>query len=155
MSRAKTKKTKTPAKGTEPQVRAAGGIVRRRAGRLPRRWQVAVIHRPRYDDWSFPKGKRDGGETDEATALREVEEETGWRCRLGRDLGDVMYRDAFGRDKIVRYWLMDLDPGESGDGFVPNREVDDVRWCRPRDAARLLTYEHDVALLDRLRRQVR
>ena len=108
-----------------------------------------MIHRPRYDDWSFPKGKRDGNETDEETALREVEEETGLRCRLGRALGEVRYRDARGRDKSVRYWLMDLsDPDETIN--VPNREVDELRWCDPREAARLLTYDHDRSLLYRV-----
>lgn len=111
-----------------------------------------MIHRPRYDDWSFPKGKRDGKETDEETALREVEEETGFACRLGPDLGVVEYRDGMGRQKAVRYWAMDLPEGETGDRFVPNREVDDVRWCRPREADRLLTYDHDRVLIERLRK---
>jgi 8-oxo-dGTP diphosphatase len=133
----------------EEQVRAAGGIVRRRRGILRRR-EVVLVHRPKYDDWTFPKGKRDGDETDEETALREVEEETGFRCRLGPDLGDVQYHDAYGRLKIVRYWLMDLADGEDGEGFVPNREVDRLTWCRPRAAARLLSYDHDRVLVDRM-----
>ena len=106
------------------------------------------MHRPRYDDWSFPKGKRDGNESDADTALREVEEETGFRCRLGRDLGGVTYRDARGRDKIVRYWLMTIDDPRSTSN-VPNREVDELRWCSVRDALHLLTYEHDRLLLRR------
>ena len=137
----------------EPEVHAAGGIVRRRGGAAPwRRWQIALVHRPRYDDWTFPKGKRDGRETDEETALREVLEETGFRCRLGHDLGEVRYRDGRGRTKAVRYWLMDLsDPGDDTTN-IPNREVDELRWCRPNTAAKILTYEHDLVLLDRLER---
>jgi 8-oxo-dGTP diphosphatase len=131
-------------------VRAAGGVIVRRRGRFGRRVEVALVHRPRYDDWTFPKGKRDGEETDEETALREVEEETGLRCRLGADLGTVTYVDAYGRDKAVRYWLMEVGEGQDSDHFVPNREVDELRWTRPRDAARLLTYDHDRVLIDRL-----
>jgi 8-oxo-dGTP diphosphatase len=139
---------------TEPEVHAAGGVVRRPAHDChgtdgSRGWEIAVIHRPRYDDWSFPKGKRDGDETDEETALREVEEETGLRCGLDRSLGEVRYRDARGRDKSVQYWLMDLsDP--DGTTNVPNREVDELRWCDPREARELLSYDHDRTLLDRV-----
>jgi 8-oxo-dGTP diphosphatase len=132
------------------EVRAAGGIVRRRSPRWPHRQEIALVHRPRYDDWSFPKGKRDGKETDEQTALREVEEETGFRCTLGTDLGSVEYRDAHGRSKGVRYWVMELANGEDGDRFQPNREVDELRWCRPREAGRLLTYDHDRVLIERV-----
>lgn len=114
-----------------------------------------MIHRPRYDDWSFPKGKRDGKEADEQTALREVEEETGFRCRLGPDLGVVEYRDTLGRDKAVHYWVMDLADDEDDRPFVPNREVDELRWCRFREAGRLLTYEHDRTLIGRSGKVVR
>jgi 8-oxo-dGTP diphosphatase len=127
-------------------IRAAGGIVVRTTTEGP---EVLVVHRPRYDDWSFPKGKQDEGETDEETALREVYEETAVRATLGPALGEVRYRDQRGRPKVVRYWIMEpID-----DHFPPRRaddEVDLVRWCRPADAARLLTYAHDRALLDRL-----
>jgi 8-oxo-dGTP pyrophosphatase MutT (NUDIX family) len=141
---------------SEPEVRAAGGVVHRRVRgrqrwRLWKRLEVALVHRPRYDDWSFPKGKRERGETDEETALREVEEETGFTCTLGPDLGEIRYRDSKGRQKVVRYWAMDLLPGVSGEGFVPNREVDVLRWCRPTEADKLLSYEHDRVLLDRLK----
>ena len=127
-----------------PEVRAAGGVVVRTGPDGP---EVLVVHRPRYDDWSFPKGKQDPGETDEQTALREVAEETGLVCRLGAPLPDVRYRDHHDRPKLVRYWVMHptADPG-----FVPNDEVDEVRWCPPAVAATLLTYDHDRALVRRL-----
>jgi 8-oxo-dGTP diphosphatase len=139
------------------EIRAAGGIIRRRVRRgLRLRIEIAVVHRPRYDDWSFPKGKREATDTtDEDTARREVEEETGLRCRLSADLGEVRYRDARGRDKVVRYWSMEpLDPtvrdGSQTERFTPNREVDELRWCTPAEATALLTYDHDRALLARL-----
>jgi 8-oxo-dGTP pyrophosphatase MutT (NUDIX family) len=104
---------------------------------------VALIHRPKYDDWSLPKGKLDEGETDEEAALREVEEETGMRCRLERELPGVRYKDRFGRDKVVRYWVMRAVAGE----FRPTREVDELRWLPLDRAAALLTYDHDRELL--------
>ena len=109
------------------EIRAAGGVVVRDG-------LVAVVHRPRYDDWSLPKGKLDPGETFEQAALREVEEETGLRARLARELPAVHYtvRD---RPKVVRYWLMEV---ESDPGFEPNDEVDELRWLSPSDASELL-----------------
>ena len=120
-------------------------------GDVGRGVEVVVIHRPRYDDWSFPKGKRDRDESDVETALREVQEETGLRCQLGPDLGDVEYRDSRGRQKVVHYWLMELDDPNSTETNVPNREVDELRWCGVVEAARLLTYPHDRELLERAR----
>jgi 8-oxo-dGTP diphosphatase len=105
---------------------------------------VALVHRPKYDDWTFPKGKLTPGETDEEAALREVEEETGYRARLDRELSTVGYRDPMGRPKVVRYWTMTPVDGE----FRPNREVDELRWLAIPDAARMLSYDHDRALLD-------
>jgi 8-oxo-dGTP diphosphatase len=138
-------------KGVNGPVRAAGGVVRRRVGRLGRRRvEVIVIHRPRYDDWSFPKGKLDDGEGFEAAALREVEEETGLACRLLDDLGETRYPDRRGRPKVVRYWLMEPAAPAVAHGFVPNDEVDEVRWLTPAEAARLLTYPYDRDLLDRV-----
>ncbi|HEU5224975.1 MAG TPA: NUDIX hydrolase [Actinomycetota bacterium] len=124
-------------------VRAAGGIVLRGEG--PNR-SVALVHRPRYDDWSFPKGKLDDGEDEATAALREVEEETGLRCRLGPSVGAVTYRDRRGRAKVVRYFQMDADGGR----FAPNLEVDELRWVSTEDATRLLSYAHDRALLQRV-----
>jgi phosphohistidine phosphatase SixA/8-oxo-dGTP pyrophosphatase MutT (NUDIX family) len=121
-------------------VRAAGGIVLRGEG--PDR-SVALVHRPRYDDWSFPKGRLDADEDEAAAALREVEEETGLRCRLGPSVGAVTYRDRRGRAKVVRYFRMDADGGR----FTPNREVDELRWVPIEAAAGLLSYAHDRSLL--------
>jgi 8-oxo-dGTP diphosphatase len=118
------------------EVLAAGGVVVREK-------KVAVVHRPKYDDWSFPKGKLDAGEGFEAAALREVEEETGFRCRLLRELPSSKYRDAKGRDKLVRYWEMVPLEGE----FTATHEVDELRWLAPPAAARLLTYDRDRELL--------
>lgn len=138
-----------PARTPEPDVRAAGGLLHRRGRKkLKRRDELALVHRPRYDDWSFPKGKRDADDADDAaTALREVEEETGFRCVLGTETGRTEYRDGRGRTKVVRYWHMTLADGETGEDFVPNREVDELRWCTAVEADRLLTYEHDRRLL--------
>ena len=88
---------------TEKRIEAAGGVVMRRG---PEETEIAVVHRPRYDDWSFPKGKLDPGETFEEAALREVREETGLICRLGPELAFAHYDDNKGRPKVVRYWLM-------------------------------------------------
>jgi 8-oxo-dGTP diphosphatase len=123
-------------------VRAAGGIVRTGDRTDPR---ILLVHRPRYDDWSLPKGKADPGERFEDTALREVEEETGLRCRIGPEVGRTRYRDSKGRRKEVRYFLM--EPKDHGEHFTPNDEVDEVRWCSPRDAGKLLSYEHDRRLV--------
>ena len=125
------------------EVKAAGGVVwRRGAGGV----EIAVAHRPHRGDWSLPKGKLDAGETWEQAALREVEEEIGFHCRLGRELSPTSYRDQKGRAKVVRYWLMEPVEGE----FEPNREVDELRWLIPSAAAELLTYEHDRELVREL-----
>jgi 8-oxo-dGTP diphosphatase len=123
------------------EVKAAGGVVWRPAGDTI---AVAVIHRPRYDDWSLPKGKLDAGESWEEAALREVEEEIGIRARLGDELTPVSYDDRKGRAKVVRYWLM--EPVEE-DAFTPNAEVDELRWLAPAEAVGLLSYPHDVDLV--------
>ena len=123
-----------------PPVRAAGGILSRRteAG-----LEVLAVHRPRYDDWGFPKGKCLAGESDEACALREVFEETGFRCRLGQAVGATSYVDSRGRPKEVRYWTMEVLTGS----FTPGDEVDEIRWLGLVQAITLLTYERDRLLL--------
>lgn len=123
------------------EVLAAGGAVWRRGadGVV----EVLLAHRPRYDDWSLPKGKCDEGESFLACARREVLEETGYTCEVGVDLLDVYYRDHKGRSKVVRYWAMEAVAGE----FVPNDEVDEVRWLSFPDAVKLLSYPHDRPVL--------
>lgn len=120
-------------------VRAAGGVVLRNDSS-----EVLVVHRDRYDDWSFPKGKAEQGESDEDCAIREVEEETGLRCALGEELSATSYTDAAGRPKRVRYWLMQPVGGE----LVCHHEVDEARWVSFEDARSLLTYQRDVGLLE-------
>jgi 8-oxo-dGTP diphosphatase len=123
-------------------VRAAGGIAVRLAGDgVP---EVLLVHRPAYDDWSFPKGKCDEGETEEAAAVREIEEETGLRCRLERELATTSYRDARGRSKTVRYWLVTPVAGQ----LRAANEADDARFVAFDDARTLLTYARDRELLD-------
>ena len=122
-----------------PEVLAAGGLLVRDDGR------VAVVHRPRYDDWSLPKGKLDPGESWEDCALREVWEETGVRGRIREELQPVEYVDRKGRDKLVRWYRMDVD-GEP-DEFAPNDEIDELRWLTPAEALDLVDYDHDRALL--------
>ena len=127
-------------------MKAAGGVVRRGAASGV---EVLVVHRPRYDDWSLPKGKLDPDETFEAAALREVEEETGVVARLAEELAPVRYRDDKGREKLVRYWLMDVvDEGR----FTPNDEVDEIRWLEPGAAGALLSYGRDAELVRGARR---
>ena len=125
----------------QAEVKAAGGVVWRRAGEAI---AIAVAHRPRYDDWSLPKGKLDEGESWEDAAVREVEEETGIRCRLGEELEPVSYQDRKGRAKVVRYWLMEP---EDDVAFTPNDEVDELRWLAPPEAADALSYPHDAELV--------
>ena len=124
-------------------IRAAGGIVWRTGadGVV----EVALVHRPKYDDWTLPKGKLHPGETEEKTAVREVEEETGLRCVLERPIGRIHYVDRRGRPKTVRYWLMRPIAGS----FVPSDEVDELRWLPLDQAEALVSYEHDRWLLGR------
>ncbi|MBW3557249.1 MAG: NUDIX hydrolase [Actinobacteria bacterium] len=129
-------------------VRAAGGVVWRRGE--DDRLEVLLVHRPKYDDWSIPKGKADPGESDEDCARREVEEETGLRCEIAEHLGDVAYVDRRGRHKVARYWAMRPVAGE----FVPSAEVDEVRWLPIPDAVDLLSYQRDATVLRALAQRV-
>ena len=124
-----------------PTIRAAGCVVWRvtKKGNL----KVLLIHRPQYDDWSFPKGKCESGEDSLACALREVAEEVNVTGVVGSELSPTTYVDQRGRDKSVRYWALAYISGD----FVVNNEVDAVRWAKVPKAAEMLTYAHDVALL--------
>ncbi|WP_145908213.1 NUDIX hydrolase [Kitasatospora viridis] len=110
-----------------------------------RKPRIALIHRPKYDDWSLPKGKLQPGETPWQAALREVEEETGLVCRLLAPLPAQHYL-AHGRPKEVRYWAAVPVSGE----FRPNREVDRMKWLKPGKARAKLTHDRDRGLIDAL-----
>jgi len=110
--------------------------------------EVAIIHRPRYDDWSLPKGKVDPGETEPVTAVREVHEETGYASQLGRRLASVSYPVDQGIKK-VRYWAARRIDGE----FSPNAEVDEIKWLPVSDAMKQLAYPHDQKVLRRFAKQ--
>lgn len=132
----------------EPITTAAGGVIWRKRPRPAHkkpRVEVLVVHRPSYDDWTFPKGKTDPGETLPVTAVREIAEETGLRVRLGHPLQHVIY-PITGGTKHVAYWCARV-VGADDAPFVPNTEVDEIRWVGLRDADALLTYPHDSALL--------
>jgi 8-oxo-dGTP diphosphatase len=126
---------------TDNLVRAAGGV-------LVDGDRIALVHRPRYDDWTLPKGKHEPGEDDVAAALREVQEETGFRGRIERDLGVVRYtveKRGVVLPKVVHYYVMQAEGG----AFAPNDEVDELRWVTREQAAQLLTYERDREVLAR------
>ena len=123
-------------------VTANGGVVWRLADG---RTEVLLVHRPTYDDWTFPKGKNERGEDDEACALREVEEETGLRCALGRELPSTTYDDSLGRAKRVRYWVMTV---MSSQPRQPDDEVDACEWLPVAEARTRLTYDRDLAVID-------
>jgi 8-oxo-dGTP diphosphatase len=131
-----------------PDISAAGGVLVRtgQGGR-----EVAVIHRPKYMDWSLPKGKLEPGEGWLEAALREVEEETGYRCEASTELPPVSYLDRKARRKLVRYWLMEPVAGE----FEPHGEVDELRWLGREEAEELLTYPHDRELVRKALRRHR
>ena len=130
------------------RVRAAGGLVCRR--REDGVVEILIVHRPAYDDWSFPKGKLEPGEREEDAATREVEEETGLRCRLDHELATTSYRDSRGRQKTVRYWLMTPIGGR----LAASNEVDDARFVPLADAEALLTYQRDADLVAAVERAV-
>jgi 8-oxo-dGTP diphosphatase len=121
------------------EVEAAGGVVVRDG-------RVALIHRPKYDDWTLPKGKADPGETDEDCARREVQEETSLLCELGDELAVSEYHDAAGRPKRVRYFAMTPPAGAEA---KPQNEIDAVRWLTPERARAELSYRRDVDVVER------
>ncbi len=131
-----------PTSGSD--IAAAGAVVlRRRNG-----GEVLLVHRPKYDDWSWPKGKRDPDEHVAATAVREVLEETGVEIRLGRPLPPQHYAVASGRSKTVHYWTGRAVGDKSVAGYAANAEIDQVGWYGLDKARDLLTYADDVELLD-------
>lgn len=101
------------------------------------------MHRPRYEDWTLPKGKLEPGEDSATAARREVAEETGLECELGVELSSTSYVDQKGRPKIVRYWEMTVRAGD----FVPNDEVDRLEWLLVDRAIDRLTHERDREVL--------
>lgn len=133
------------AAGGPAVVLAAGGVLWRRSATAPHDIEYAVIHRPKYDDWSLPKGKLDPGETLPTAAVREILEETGFQAILGRFLQSVTYRLDAQRDKRVDYWAAEAVGGE----FTPNAEVDVLRWLHFHEAAELLSRDIDRAVLAR------
>lgn len=126
--------------GQPPDVVSAGAVVFR-PGR-----QVLVVHRRKYDDWSFPKGKLDRGEHRAAAAVREVEEETGVRVRLGPPLGSQRY-PVKDRMKTVHYWVARARGDDDVSGYIPNAEIDGVAWVDVEEARDRLTYDYDRATL--------
>lgn len=126
---------------TDVEVWAAGGVVVDECGR------VLLVHRPKYDDWTLPKGKLDDGESLSECALREVEEETGLDCELAAPVSAIRYLDDRGRLKEVRYWIMRATGGQ----FRPNAEVDAVAWVPLDLAAERLSYEHEERILTAVR----
>jgi 8-oxo-(d)GTP phosphatase len=128
-------------------VLAAGAVLWRSNGHASSP-EIAIIHRPRYDDWSLPKGKVDPGETEPVTAVREVHEETGYSSHLGRRLTAVSYPVEEGIKK-VRYWAA---RGVDGN-FSPNAEVDELKWLPVAEAIKQLEYPHDRKVLRRFAKQ--
>jgi 8-oxo-dGTP diphosphatase len=126
---------------TSELILAAGGLVVRQSG--PASIEIAIVHRPIREDWSYPKGKVEQKETLTECALREVLEETGLRCRIVSFVGTTEYRDRKDRRKIAAYWMMTPEGGT----FRSCEEVDEMRWVGLEEAAELLTYERDRDLL--------
>lgn len=135
-----------PAEGVAKPTYAAGAVLWRGNPSAP---EIAIIHRPHYDDWSLAKGKLDPGENLIATAEREIREETGFQVRLGKLIGNVQY-PVTGRTKMVWYWTAEVLSGE----FEPNDEVDEIRWVNWDDAAELLTYDLDIDVLAKARKRL-
>ncbi|MGY2876299.1 8-oxo-(d)GTP phosphatase [Marmoricola sp. URHA0025 HA25] len=131
-----------------PDVVAAGALVLRRANG----GEVLLVHRPKYDDWAWPKGKQDPGEHVTATAVREVVEESGVEIRLGRPLPVQAYRVSGGRTKQVHYWTGWVMGDPDVSAYAANSEIDQVAWMGFDKARRMLTYADDAALLDLVER---
>ncbi|MDQ6855846.1 MAG: NUDIX domain-containing protein [Candidatus Dormibacteraeota bacterium] len=131
----------------DPQLhvadRGAGGVVIRRGADDAVR--LVLVHRPRYNDWSFPTGTRRRCETLLGAALREVREQTGFLCLAEASLGVTEYLDRDDRPKLVGYWAMNRVHG----AFAPNDEVDAIAWLRPSEAIVRLSHDHDRQLLNR------
>ncbi len=124
----------------DPDVIAAGAVVVRKGA-------VLLVHRPKYDDWSFPKGKQDPGEDDVVTAVREVAEETGVEVRLGMPLPSTAYVQLDGRTKLVHYWRASVVGDHDVSTYRANDEIDDVAWVPIDEAAGLLSYRRDRDVL--------
>ena len=140
----------TPKGSAASPVLAAGALVwRERKGRV----EVLVVHRPRYDDWSIPKGKLDKRETFPAAAVREVSEETGYRIRLHRPLPPAVYTTPDGRTKVVHYWVGTVRSRVAAGPANP-REIDRVEWLPIPDAEAILTRDADRTLVHALARQL-
>lgn len=124
-------------------ITAAGGVILKKTpkGNL----RILVAHRPDYDDWSLPKGKADAGETLEETAVREILEETGYRCRIVTRLETTRYRVGRGVKEVA--WFA-MRPLPDSPGFKKNPEVDKVRWLGRGEAKKLLDYDLDRSLID-------
>ena len=106
--------------------------------------EILLVHRPKYRDWTFAKGKLEPGESFREAARREVLEETGFEVEIGDELASTTYVDGKGRTKLVRYWTMTV----TGGSFAVNDEVDEIRWVSPAKAANRLSYDRDLPLLD-------
>jgi len=124
-------------------VRAAGGVITRNGPSGER--EILVVHRPRYDDWTLPKGKAEAGESDEACAVREVNEETGLVCELGPEVAVTEYQDARGRPKRVRYFAM---APRDGSVATAQNEIDEIRWETREAALETLSYARDSAVVE-------
>ena len=133
------------ADATGPDVVAAGAVISRKG---PKGREVLLVHRPKYDDWSFPKGKQDPGEHVTATAVREVLEETGVEIRLGRPLRPQLYAVSGGRAKTVHYWVGHVVGDDDVSSYEVNDEVDDLAWLSESAAKERMTYLDDIDLLD-------